>query len=361
MKYLLYDFLQVAGGAERLTLCLAKGIPELNAVVSRIYPAADPLLSGSPTEVLQLANPVSRPLGRILEAVYCFRRRTAFLSDAEAVVYSGYYAPMAVHNQRSGRRIYYCHTPPRLAFDQFEPYRRNLPRSMRWAFDLAMTQLRRWYTAALGSMDVVLANSENVRHRLHESLGIDATVVHPPIDVDRFRWLGDGDYYVSLARLVPYKRVDLIVEAFRRMPTRKLIVASGGPELPRLRQLAGDARNIRLLGWLSESELAACVGNAKAAIYVPVDEDFGMSPVEAMAAGKPVIGVAEGGVVETVMDGRTGLLIKGALTPEKLIEAVDYLEQADPRSMRFACQERARDFTEAAFLTAMRRVIDAGL
>ncbi len=358
MNYILYDFLQVAGGAERVTLVLARGLPGFSTVVSRVYQESAPLLGGEPVAVTSLADWRTRPLGRIIEAIYSFRRRAGLLADADIVIYSGFYAPMAVNHQERGRRIYYCHTIPRFAFDLFEHYRGRLPPGTRWIFEAAMRRLRREYRSAIAGMDLVVANSENIRQRLKTYLGRDSVVIHPPVDVERFRWLGDGDYYLSLARLSANKRVDLIVEAFRRMPERRLVVVSGGAELNRLKRLATGTHNIRFTGWQSEQSLTQWVGHARAALYVPIDEDFGMSPVEAMAAGKPVIGAAAGGLLETVLDDETGVLIPEPLSPGRVVEAVNRLERLDPLSMRSACEDRARVFSEAVFLEQVHAILD---
>jgi glycosyltransferase involved in cell wall biosynthesis len=135
-------------------------------------------------------------------------------------------------------------------------------------------------------------------------------------------------------------------------------VASGGPELDRLKQLADGAINITFTGWVSEAELQVLVGNARAAVYAPIDEDFGMSPVEAMAAGKPVIGVAEGGLLETVVDGESGILIKGRLTPEKIRAAVGCMEVMNPPALRDVCERRAALFDKNIFIEKMLDLID---
>lgn len=358
MKFILYDYLQVAGGAEQVTLACARGFADAQVVVSKVYPEAIPLLANDVPPIRRLGDGATSMLGRIPESIYCFKRRCGFLRDAEVVIYSGFYAPLAVRAQRQGKRIYYCHTPPRFAFDQRAAYRAGIPLVLRWSFDLFSAWMRRQYASALREMDVIIANSENVRSRLRRYLDIDAVVVNPPIDVDRFAWLSDGDYYISLARLVPLKRVELIVQAFLRMPSRRLVVTSGGPELDRLREMARTAPNITFTGWQSNEDLRAWVGNARAAVYIPVDEDFGMSPVEAMAAGKPVIGVAEGGLLETLVPGETGVLISGEPTAEKLIAAVDLLEEMDPPSLRVACCNRASLFSRQVFFNRMRALAD---
>lgn len=246
--------------------------------------------------------------------MWCFRVRARCLHDAETVVYSGFYAPLAVHHQQQGRRIYYCHTIPRFAYDLYDSTLEGFPLPLRPLYALFVRWFRRQYEAAIGRMDLILVNSENVRQRLLRYTGRDAEVVYPPVATQHFHVLEDGGYYLSTARLVANKRVDVIVQAFMAMPERRLVVLSGGPEADRLQAMAAGAPHIVFTGWQSDEALRRWVGGARAVIYLPVDEDFGMSPVEAMAAGKPVIGVAEGGLLETVVPGETGVLIDSPLT-----------------------------------------------
>ena len=358
-RFILYDYLQVAGGAERLTLTLAEALPEFQLVVSRVYADAQALSLGALSPRC-LGSGVTRWMGRIPEALWQFRTATRFLRHAEAVIYSGFYAPLATRNQLTGRKIYYCHTPPRYAYDLATVYRNTIPILWRPVFDAGICWLRHEYEQALAGMDAVIANSFNVQRRLKQYLGIEAQVIHPPIDIARFRWLGAGDFFVSLARLTKPKRVDRIVQAFLRMPDQKLVVVSGGPELDNLRCLAAGARNIHFTGWQSEMQLQEWIGNARAAIYLPVDEDFGMSPVEAMAAGKPVIGVAQGGLLETILDGQTGILLPAEPVVDQLITAIRQLTAQLALAMRPACEARARLFSRDIFINQMRLMLKGG-
>jgi len=356
-RYLLYDFLQVAGGAERVMLELARGLADRPLVVSRVFPEARLLEGLAAADIRSLAGPLTRPLGPVLEAIHAFRTRTAFLEDAQSVLYSGFYAPFAAHRQRAGRRVLYCHTPPRFAYDLREFFLRRYPAPLRPLASAFFDFVKREYEASLARMDTVVANSENVRGRLQRFCGVEAVVVNPPIDTERMRWIEAGDYYLSLARLAPYKRVDLVVRAFLAMPDRKLVVASGGPEEARLRSLAAGAANITFTGWTGDERLRDLIGRARAAIYVPRDEDFGMSPVEAMAAGKPVIGVAEGGVLETVVDGETGLLVPPDPAVDAIADAVRRLDGDAALAMRAACESRAARFATPVFLGRMGEIL----
>ncbi|MDA8445573.1 glycosyltransferase [Paracidovorax valerianellae] len=356
-NYLLYDFMQVAGGAERVTLTLAEAFPDFQALVSRCYPAAQPLLEGSSADVQELRGGWSTCLPRILESMWCFRFRAERLREADTVLYSGFYAPLAVYEQRSGRRFYYCHTIPRFAYDLYDSTLAGFPFWLRPFYAIFVRWFRTRYEAAIGRMDRIFVNSENVRARLRRYTGLDAEVVYPPVATQHFQCLGDEGYYLSTARLVPNKRVDVIVRAFLQMPNRSLVVLSGGPELERLKAIAGDARNIRFTGWQTDEALRRWVGNARCVIYLPVDEDFGMSPVEAMAAGKPVIGVAEGGLLETVVRGHTGVLIAPSPTPEAAVQAVMQIEQIHGAQLSAQCRQRAQQFTEDAFVARMAAIL----
>jgi glycosyltransferase involved in cell wall biosynthesis len=147
------------------------------------------------------------------------------------------------------------------------------------------------------------------------------------------------------------------VEAFRQLPDLQLVVASGGSEQQRLQRLAEDAPNIRFTGWLEAGTLSQLIGQCIGTLYVAKDEDFGMSPVDSMAAGKPVIGVAEGGLLETLKDGETGYLIQPPLSVAKLIASVRSLSPQRALQMRTACERRAQQFSKARFTASMRDAI----
>lgn len=356
-NYLLYDFMQVAGGAERVTLTLAEAFPDFQTLVSRCYPDAQALLDGSTAQVQELRGGWSALLPRILESMWCFRFRADRLYDAHTVLYSGFYAPLAVYQQRSGRRFYYCHTIPRFAYDLYDSSLASFPFWLRPLYAVFVRWFRKQYESAIARMDRIFVNSENVRARLQRYTGLDAEVVYPPVATQHFRFLADEGYYLSTARLVSNKRVDLIVQAFLKMPNRSLVVLSGGPELERLKAVAGKASNIRFTGWQTDEALRRWVGNARCVIYLPVDEDFGMSPVEAMAAGKPVIGVAEGGVLETVVHAETGLLLKSPPSIENLIDAVEKIEILVGKKISERCLRRAELFGEGRFIQLMEKYL----
>jgi len=355
----LYDFLYCQGGAERLTLELARGLPDADLGFGFRDSAAFPDASLAGIRTFDLEITARFPGGRTLQGMWAFRTRTQFIRNYDWVIYSGSVAPEAVYNHPRNSNIYYCHTIPRFAYDLYSYYRRRLSPWQYPAFKMLNVIVQHRYPRALRRMDLLVANSENVRGRIRRYLGLDARVVHPPCDVEGYRWLGQDDYYLSSARLEPYKRVDTIIKAFLCMPDKKLLVASGGSELGPLKRLAQGAANISFTGWVDDQTLRCLVGRAIATIYIPRDEDFGISPVESMAAGKPVIGTAEGGLLETVVNGETGILLRPDVDVQDLISAVHRLDFRRAVQMRDACAQRSLQFSRDRFLGQMREVIEA--
>lgn len=353
--WVLHDYLQVSGGAERLVVTLARGLPGYSLGVAGIYSGFGSFGDLANVDLHELS--VARWLPRVPRALWTFGRPLSILGEAKSVIYSGVYAPLAVHGQPGGKKNYYCHTPPRFAFDWEDSYVARHPSVVRPALSRAIAIYRRAYIRAVESMDVVIVNSWHVRERLRRLLGVTAKVVYPPIDTETFRWRGQGDYYLSLGRLEPNKRIDRVVKAFLAMPDKKLVVASGGSQEGFLRGLAHGAPNILFTGWQTEAELAALIGNSIACIYVPRDEDFGMSAVEAMAAGKPVIGVVEGGLKESIEHNSTGLLLSPDPNSCEIARAVRALPPEISMKMRLACESRATEFTSRRFVDSIKHLI----
>ena len=353
----LHDYFAAAEGGGKLCLVLAQG---LNADLGYGFRKPDhPFFQDQPTTSFQhdLAAYSIFPLWQQLKLSLAFSKQTQFLKNYTHAIYSGFYAPLAVRNHTEGCNILYCHTPPRFIYDQQEFYMRSLPAGLRFALRAFIDYLQPRYEQSIAQMDAVITNSKNTQQRIHRYLNKESIVIYPPCDTAGFVWRGQGNYYLSTARLDPLKRVELIVKAFLQMPDKRLIVASGGDQFQYLRKLAGHASNIEFTGWIDNERLTALVGNAIATIYLPKDEDFGMSPVESMAAGKPVIGVSEGGLLETIIAEETGLLLDSVLTIDAICNAVNVLNPQRALVMRYACEARAKHFDTAIFLQKMREIM----
>jgi glycosyltransferase involved in cell wall biosynthesis len=350
-----HDYFAIRGGGERLVLTLAEAIGADVMYGYRTDESYDAAAFPDGSVDLALPGALRRPGIRAATLAMRFRLARGMAGQYGTRIYSGVAAPFAAPKHGQGRNILYCHTPPRFLYDQKDHFADRAGRDP--ARRMALEQFRQGYEAAVERMDVIVANSKTVQERIATYLGRSSTLVYPPCDLQAFRWIEQGDYYLSTARLSPLKRVDKIVSAFCAMPDCKLVVASSGEDLERLKALAAGAPNIAFLGWVSEAQLTDLIGRAIATIYVPVDEDFGMSPVESMAAGKPVIGVAEGGLRETIVDGQTGILLKPNFTADDLAHAVSTLTPDKALDWRQTCEIRAEHFSRTRFVEGMRAAL----
>jgi glycosyltransferase involved in cell wall biosynthesis len=281
------------------------------------------------------------------------------LNDYDVVFFSGNIA-LAQGRINKPKKILYCHTTPRPFTDQLEE---NLSR-MPWVFHPIYKQFARlvvWqYTNDCKKMDLIISNSSNIQNRLKTYTGIDSTIIYPAVDTSRFKWIEQGDYFISYARLESIKRIELIVEAFAQMPDQKIIFCSTGPLKTYLAKTIADRNltNITFEGLVSDKQLAQLVGKARAGIYIPVNEDAGITQIEIMAAGKPVIGVNEGALPDTVLHDKTGLIIKANPVVEDLKNAIIELTPAKAISMKDDCIKHAKNYDQSVFFAKMNLEID---
>lgn len=249
--------------------------------------------------------------------------------------------------------ICYCHTPTRYLWGDRVGYIRELPypKMVRRAIAATLPSLRQWDRLAAERPDLMLANSHVVRGRIQKYYRRDSTVVYPPVEVNAFRMQHDaGEYYLAGGRLVTYKRFDMVVQAFNRLKL-PLIIFGDGPDY---RRLAAVARpNIRMMGRVSTPELVSLFENCRAFIH-PQEEDFGITAVEAMAAGRPVIAFARGGATETVVADETGIFFDEQ-SWEALADTVirSQVRQFDPAIIR----ARAEQFSSDVFNDRLRDIV----
>lgn len=280
------------------------------------------------------------------------------LSSSHAVAKGIISDPSALH-------VCYCYSPMRYAWDMQHQYLRQTGNAtgiksalMRWQ----LHRLRLWDYVSAQRVDHFIAISDYIQRRIACFYRRDAEVVYPPVDTGRYRHDRPREgFYLAASRLVPYKRLDLVIEAFNRMPDRQLIVIGDGPERRRLEAKAAD--NIVLMGYQEDAVLIDHLERARAFVFM-AEEDFGILPVEAQAAGAPVIGYGVGGVAETVIDQRTGLHVPSQ-EAEALCQAVACFEgrQEDDREAfsAEACRQNALRFDRSVFETELARCLDAWL
>jgi glycosyltransferase involved in cell wall biosynthesis len=245
----------------------------------------------------------------------------------------------------------YCHTPPRKLTDQFGNFTGNAPFILKPLYKYGGKFVLKQYIKDLEQMDFIGVNSGYTQKRLLDYTGLNSTVLYGPAEVKKFCYISQGDYFLSYARLDDNKRISLILDAFEKMPGKKLILCSTGSlkEMVISRIKEKNLRNVSYEGLVSDERLAELVGNCLAGIYIPVNEDLGLTQIEIMSAGKPVIGVKEGGLLETVVDGESGILIKSNPGADDLVEAVNSLTPQQALLMKDACIAQAQKFSAQIF------------
>jgi glycosyltransferase involved in cell wall biosynthesis len=243
------------------------------------------------------------------------------LRSYDLIVSSSHCVAKGVLTHPDQIHICYCHTPMRYAWDLSYDYLQGAGFMKRWL----LHHLRGWDVHSSHRVDHFIANSHFVKRRIRRAYGRDAQVIYPPVDTDFFQ-LGTNrkEFYLTVSRLVSYKKIDLVVEAFARMPHRTLIVIGDGPEMRRICKEATP--NVQLLGVQPRSTVRMFYQEARALLF-PGVEDFGIAPVEAMACGTPVLALRRGGCVESVVDQGTGLFFNEQ-TVHAICAAVDRFEQS---------------------------------
>ncbi len=278
------------------------------------------------------------------------------LSDYDLVISSNYAVAKGVITGPDQLHISYIHSPMRYAWDlQFQYLRQaRLEQGLKsWLVRWLLHKMRLWDCRTASGVDHYIANSEFIKKRVKKVYGRPATVIHPPVATDYFTLGPDKreDFYLTVSRLVPYKHIDILVQAFARMPERRLVIIGGGPEENRLK--AGAGANVKILGHLDTDKVRDYMRRCRAFLFA-AEEDFGIVPLEAQACGAPVIAYGRGGALETVIppDNRskkeaTGLFFSQQ-TPAAVVAALHAFEKS-PRFTPAACRRNALNFSAANF------------
>ncbi len=357
---IIHDRFQFKGGAERLVLILAKALEA--DIATEFWTDESFTREDFPGQLFVLDEGEPNQIVWRYFRAHCnfFFKTRKFIKNYDVVIFSGNNCLTASFHISRSFKILYCHAPVRYVYDLLE--RRRAEQPALWKrlvyFDLGKWVIRIIYRLGLLRMDTVIANSRNVQRRLKHFCNTDSQVVFPPIETSLFTWISQKDYYLSFGRVDELKRVSDIVRAFQKMPDKKLIISSGGDDLENIKKLAEGYSNISVIGWVSNTELRTLIGNCIASLYLPIDEDFGMVPLESMSAGKPCIGVDEGGLKETIIHNKTGILLPKDYTTEDIINAVKQLTPEKTLSMTEACIRRAAEFSTEGFIEKMKEIIE---
>lgn len=348
---LVHDWLTGFAGAERVLEQIASLYPQADIFTSVVDYSK---IGGLKTEKIKTTFLQKIPLSRRKRQFFVPLMPLAFeslnLSKYDLVISNTSSMAKGVMTKVETPHICYCHTPTRYLWEPELDSRASDSRLKRYINN----RLQKWDLAAAMRPDYYFANSKNIQEKIWKYYRRKSQVIYPPVDVGRFKIYPKNqikDYYLSVGRLIPYKKVDLAVKAFNDLK-KPLYIVGEGPEMSKLKKMAKG--NIKFLGKVSDEEQVSIYGQAKAFVF-PANEDFGLVPVEAMASGRPVIAFHAGGAMETVTEGITGTFFKEQ-SPQCLIETVREFnpDKYQPERLR----QKAMDFNEASFRINFKSAVD---
>src|SRR5580698_3551687 len=352
-----HDYFTQMGGAERVAEELARMLPSASLYSTVAMPhLMPPGLAGRRVETSWMQHlPSMQRYYRLYFLLYPLAVRSLDLSRYDLVVSSSSGYAKGVRTSRDAIHVCYCHTPMRWAWsfasysaqETAGPMRRLLLPPM-------MRALRKWDERASHYPDHFVANSKTVAARIQRAYGRTAEVIHPPIDVNRFTPSTEQeDYYLVLARLISYKRIDLAIEACSRLG-RRLLIIGDGPDRHRLMAKAGPT--VQFLSRLSDAEVKHYAARCRALLF-PGEEDFGMAPLELAAAGRPTIAYRAGGAAETIVDSVTGIFFDRQEVSD-LAEAIVRFERQEwsPKVLRTHAEGFSAEVFQARFRQFLAQV-----
>lgn len=333
---LVCDWLTNFGGAERVIEQFHLMFPEAPIFTSLYVPEKMSAFKNADVRTSYLQKiPGARYKHQFFLSFYPRVFESFDLSEYDIVISSSHSCAKGVVTKPSTLHICYCHSPMRYAWDGAHQFIKDYPLNSllkNFIVPPLIHKLRIWDRMSADRVDYYLANSKLVQSRIEKYYRRDSEVLNPPVDTKQWSGSGfDGGYYLAVGRMTPYKRFDLLVEAFNELGD-DLVLVGEGPDFERLKGMAKE--NIRFMGRVSDEELLGVYLGARAFLF-PQYEDFGITPLEAMSCGKPVIAYKKGGSLDTVVAGKTGVFFKEQ-TVDSLLKAINGFEEKefDPEVIR---------------------------
>jgi glycosyltransferase involved in cell wall biosynthesis len=352
-----HNAMDTIGGAEIVGLTLAKEL-KADFYTTNIDKEKIKKLGFSNIKMHSIGKvPINAPFRQQL-ALWRFRKLN-LRGKYDLYIIDGDWAMSGAVNNKPN--IWYVHSPIREIWDLYEYTKKNNISRWKWPlFDLWVLLNRHLNRKYVRHIKKIVCNSINTKNRVKKYLGRDAVVINPPIDTKKFYYKKNGDFWLSVNRLISHKRVDIQIKAFQKLPKEKLIIVGSYEQSRHFKAYADYIKrikpnNVEILSWVNDKKLVELYANCKGFITTSKDEDFGMTPVEAMASGKPVIAPNEGGYKETIINGKTGILIED-INEDKLIDAIKIIGK-NPEKYKQACINQAKKFDSKIFIKKMRSEI----
>ena len=357
---IVHDFLQSLGGAERVTLAISELYPDApiytltyNSKLDKYF--GDKKIVTSYLQKWAHLQRWARIPAKLLLPFYPLAVESFDLDDFDIVISSSHSFAKNIITRPQTTHISYIHSPMRYIWDTWHTYiaEQNLGRALSATIRRILSQIRIWDKVGASRVDIFVANSHNVRNRIAKYYRRASQVIYPPVDVDKISLGQPGDYFLVVSRLSRYKRVDLAIAVCNELKLSLKVVGTGEEESA-LRKLAGPTTEV--IGWVDDTEKIKYLQGARALIF-PGEEDFGIVPVEAMAAGKPIIAFRKGGLLETVIEGQTGLFFDDQTVPS-LKSAVEKFINQTGLWDGSAIRRHAEQFSKANFQSAIGGLVD---
>jgi glycosyltransferase involved in cell wall biosynthesis len=352
-----YDWINIIGGGEKLILTMARGLgadvitTDLNMEVVRKLGFED-------VKIISIGKTIKLPILKQISLSMRFAL-CDFTRDYDFFIFSNNFSHFAAKKHKPN--LWYCFSPPRVFYDLYDMFSQKEPFIRRQFFKIWITIHKSISYKFVNHVEYFAAISKNIQIRIKKYYRKDSIVVYPVIDISKYRFKKCGDFWLSVNRLYPEKRIGLQVNAFRNIPDEKLVIVGeftkGDYSETYISKILQDLPdNVKLIGTVPESELIELYATCKGHITTALDEDFGLTPIEAMASGKPTVAVKEGGYLETIEDGVTGMLVDA--NEMAVINGVKLVSK-DPEKYRINCENRAKDFDIPAFIKKMEDIIDS--
>lgn len=306
-----YDSLVSKGGAERVVIELANNLRAdiitsgYNEEINKWLP-----INGKVVDLGNFSINYIKPIGTLFESpIRFYLNRNKF--EYDCYIYCGFSSIYGSNIKNKEKNVWFCFTPNRILYDLKKIKMDNSSQFAKLILKLYILIFnKRDQRIIKNNFNEIYSQTENVKNRVKKYYQINSKVIYSPLDIKKYSFNKLGDYYLTVGRLFAEKRSILIVNSFLKMPDKKLIIVGDGPQKTKITKMIKKSNNIKILSNINEQKLKKLYSNCLATIYMPVNEDFGLVPLEGMASGKICIGVNEGGCLETIVNEKTGFLIK---------------------------------------------------
>jgi glycosyltransferase involved in cell wall biosynthesis len=350
-----HNYIGTIGGGEKLVLTLAREL-KADVITTDVDKDSVRKMEFEDINIISLGNTIKlSPLKQIFASIKF--AMCDFTGKYDFFIFSGNWAYFAAKIHKPN--LLYCHTPARVFYDTYDMLFQRQSLVAKPIFAIWVAIHRRISEHYMNYVERIVTNSINTQFRIKKYLKRDSKVVYPPVDTMRYNFKEFGDFWLSVNRLYPEKRIDLQIEVFRSISDKKLVMVGGFAEGDHSSKYVEKIKrnlpeNVELRSEISEKELVDLYSRCKGFITVAIDEDFGMTPVEAMASGKPIICTKEGGYVETVINGKTGIFVKPEIS--EIVDAINVISK-DPNKFKEECIKSSKRFDSNIFVERMKKEI----